>query len=72
MIDAVTYAIREEHITEIIDVATLTGAALVALGNDVTAVVTNNDSFYKELEKAFISTERKCGIYLILMITKHL
>ena len=59
MIDAVTYAIREEHITEIIDVATLTGAALVALGNDVTAVVTNNDSFYKELEKAFISTGEK-------------
>ena len=61
MIDAVTYAIREEHITEIIDVATLTGAALVALGNDVTAVVTNNDSFYKELEKAFISTGEKMG-----------
>ena len=59
MIDAVTYAIREEHITEIIDVATLTGVALVALGNDVTAVVTNNDSFYKELEKAFISTGEK-------------
>lgn len=59
MIDAVTYAIRKEHITEIIDVATLTGAALVALGNDVTAVVTNNDSFYKELEKAFISTGEK-------------
>lgn len=59
MIDAVTYVIREEHITEIIDVATLTGAALVALGNDVTAVVTNNDSFYKELEKAFISTGEK-------------
>lgn len=59
MIDAVTYAIREEHITEIIDVATLTGAALVALGNDVTAVVTNNDNFYKELEKAFISTGEK-------------
>ena len=59
MIDAVTYAIREEHITEIIYVATLTGAALVALGNDVTAVVTNNDSFYKELEKAFISTGEK-------------
>lgn len=59
MIDAVTYAIREEHITEIIDVATLTGAALVALGNDVTAVITNNDSFYKELEKAFISTGEK-------------
>ena len=59
MIDAVTYAIREEHVTEVIDVATLTGAALVALGNDVTAVVTNNNGFYKELEKAFTATGEK-------------
>lgn len=59
MIDAVTYAIKEENVTEIIDVATLTGAALVALGNDVTAVVTNSNTFYKELEKAFTSTGEK-------------
>ncbi|MDO4535985.1 MAG: leucyl aminopeptidase [Clostridium perfringens] len=59
MIDAVTYAIREEKVTEVIDVATLTGAALVALGNDVTAVVTNSDDFYKELEKAFTLTGEK-------------
>lgn len=59
MIDAITYAIRKEKVTEIIDVATLTGAALVALGNDVTAVVTNNNPFYKELEKAFTATGEK-------------
>lgn len=59
LIDAVTYAIRKENVTEIIDVATLTGAALVALGSDVTAVITNNNPFYKELEKAFTSTGEK-------------
>lgn len=50
--DAVTYIIRKENVKEIIDIATLTGAALVALGGTTTAVVTNNESFYKELENA--------------------
>lgn len=50
--DAVTYAIRKEKVTEIIDVATLTGAALVALGTSTTAVVTNNDAFLERLMTA--------------------
>lgn len=59
LVDAVTYIIEKEQATEIIDVATLTGAALVALGTDVTAIVTNNTEFYKELEVAFTSTGEK-------------
>ncbi|QAA30704.1 leucyl aminopeptidase [Clostridium manihotivorum] len=50
--DAVTYIIRKEKVNEVIDLATLTGAALVALGTTTTAVVTNNDKFYEELVKA--------------------
>jgi leucyl aminopeptidase len=50
--DAVTYIIREEKAKEVIDLATLTGAALVALGGTTTAVITNNEEFYKELEEA--------------------
>ncbi len=50
--DAVTYAIEKEKVTRIIDVATLTGAALVALGTTTTAVVTNNEAFYEELQAA--------------------
>jgi leucyl aminopeptidase len=50
--DAVTYIIRKENVNEVIDLATLTGAALVALGTTTTAVVTNKDSFYEELAKA--------------------
>ena len=50
LIDAVTYAIEKENVTEVIDLATLTGACLVALGETTTGVITNNQDFYKELE----------------------
>ena len=50
--DAVTYTIQKEKVTKIIDVATLTGAVLVALGTEYTGVVTNNQDFYKELTTA--------------------
>lgn len=52
LIDAIHYVIEKEKVSEVIDVATLTGAALVALGTTTTAVVTNNQEFYKELENA--------------------
>jgi leucyl aminopeptidase len=52
LVDAVHYIIEKEKASKVIDVATLTGAALVALGTTTTAVVTNNDEFYKELETA--------------------
>ena len=47
--DAVTYIIEKEKASKVVDVATLTGAALVALGTTTTAVVSNNDEFYNEL-----------------------
>ena len=50
--DAITYAIEKEKVTRIIDLATLTGAALVALGTSTTAVVTNNQDFYEVLQAA--------------------
>lgn len=50
--DAVTYIIRKEKVDKVIDVATLTGAVLVALGETTTGVITNNQSFYDELIKA--------------------
>ncbi|WP_375792460.1 leucyl aminopeptidase [Clostridium chauvoei] len=51
LVDAVHYIIENENAKEIIDVATLTGAALHALGETTTAVVTNNEEFYKELKE---------------------
>lgn len=49
--DAVTFAKTYEP-TAIIDVATLTGGVLVALGTDVTGCLTNDDTLYRSLEAA--------------------
>lgn len=50
--DAVYYAVEKENAKKIIDVATLTGAALIALGLTTTAAITNNDGLYKDIEEA--------------------
>ncbi|OQY42771.1 MAG: leucyl aminopeptidase [Fusobacteriia bacterium 4572_74] len=52
LIDAVHYIINHENVKEVIDVATLTGAVLVALGMTTTGVLANNDEMYKKLEEA--------------------
>ena len=52
LIDAITYIIRNENVTEVIDVATLTGGIIVALGHDATGVFTNTDRMYENLEIA--------------------
>ncbi|WP_072280224.1 leucyl aminopeptidase [Alkalithermobacter thermoalcaliphilus] len=52
LVDAVNYVIEKENVSKVLDIATLTGAALVALGTITTAVVSNNDNFYLQLEKA--------------------
>lgn len=59
LIDAVHYIIEKEKVTKVIDVATLTGAALVALGVTTTAVIANNDEFYKDLESASFKADEK-------------
>ncbi|OOO00476.1 MAG: leucyl aminopeptidase [Epulopiscium sp. Nele67-Bin004] len=59
LVDAVTYAIRKENVTKIIDIATLTGAVLVALGDVATGVVTNDDEFYSQLVEASTTTDEK-------------
>ncbi len=50
LIDAIHYAIEREHAAKIIDIATLTGAAVAALGTSISAVVTNDQDWYNELE----------------------
>ncbi|MEG0844461.1 MAG: leucyl aminopeptidase [Romboutsia sp.] len=50
--DAVYYIVNNEKVTKVVDIATLTGAAVVALGSVATPIVTNNDDFYSELESA--------------------
>ena len=50
--DAAYYVVSNENASKVIDIATLTGAALVALGTSTTAVVSNRDNFYKLVEDA--------------------
>lgn len=52
LIDAVYYAINKEKANKVVDIATLTGAAVVALGDVATPVLTNNDEFYTLLDEA--------------------
>lgn len=52
LVDAVYYAINKEKVTKVVDIATLTGAVMVALGRDVSGVVTNNEEFLGSLQKA--------------------
>jgi leucyl aminopeptidase len=59
LVDAVHYIIEKEKVNKVIDVATLTGAALVALGVTTTAVISNNDEFYKDLESASVKADEK-------------
>lgn len=59
LVDAVHYIIEKEKVTKVVDVATLTGAALVALGTTTTAVISNDDEFYKDLEKAGLQSGEK-------------
>lgn len=50
--DAVYYIIKHEGVKEVVDVATLTGACVVALGEFYTGAFTNNKELYGRLEKA--------------------
>ncbi|PID67343.1 MAG: leucyl aminopeptidase [Fusobacteriales bacterium] len=50
--DALTYIIRKEKVDEVMDAATLTGAIMIALGEDVTGVFTNDDKAAKKLISA--------------------
>ena len=52
--DAVWFA-QQKGAKKIIDVATLTGAMVMALGKEYTGAFTNNEKFYKDFKKA---TER--------------
>lgn len=54
--DGMTYA-QELGANKLIDVATLTGAAIVAFADVTTGVITNNEAFYSELQAASKRTD---------------
>ncbi len=57
LIDAVTYAQRDFKANKIIDLATLTGAIIVSLGDHITGVFGNNSQFSKD----FMEVAEKYG-----------
>ncbi len=59
LIDAIHYAISREKVNKILDIATLTGAAVGALGNKISAVVTNDDAWLEKLKTASEYTGEK-------------
>ena len=56
--DGITYAQRNGA-KYLVDIATLTGACLVALGNTYTGVFTNDEDYYKVVEKAMKEADEK-------------
>ncbi|MBD8007519.1 leucyl aminopeptidase [Bacillus norwichensis] len=49
--DAITYA-KMHGADRLVDVATLTGGVIIALGLDKTGAITNNEEFYQEVKEA--------------------
>ena len=52
LVDAVHYIINNEKVNSVVDVATLTGAALVALGTTTTAALSNNEVLFGKMDNA--------------------
>lgn len=52
LVDAIHYIIEKEKVSNVLDIATLTGAAVVALGDTTTAALSNNEDFYNEIAEA--------------------
>lgn len=59
LVDAVNYIIEKEHAKKVVDIATLTGAVLSALGTTATGVVSNNDFFFNRLDMASKACDEK-------------
>ncbi len=53
--DAVTYA-KQQGANYIVDVATLTGGVIIALGKDKTGALTNNETFFETFLEASVET----------------
>ena len=59
LMDALSYAVEHEKVTHIVDLATLTGAILVALGTITTGLFANDD----KLANAILKATEKSGEY---------
>lgn len=51
--DAVAYAIKDQGVTRVLDIATLTGAVVSLLGFSIGGVLCDDDQLYEDFEQAF-------------------
>lgn len=51
LIDCIAYALKEGA-TKLVDIATLTGACVIALGSTTTGLISNNEEFVKDVKVA--------------------
>ncbi len=51
--DAVSYAVKNEHVTELLDIATLTGAVVNMLGFTIGGAICDNDKWFHEFYEAY-------------------
>lgn len=59
LVDAIYYAHSELGATHLIDICTLTGACVVALGEEITGVMTTDEELWNSLSKAVVETGDK-------------
>lgn len=57
--DAITYAIQREHVTKILDIATLTGAVVAMFGFSTAGVMCDDEEWYKAFERAANSSAER-------------
>jgi leucyl aminopeptidase len=55
--DAIAYVVKNYKPARLIDIATLTGACVVALGHDYTGLMTNDDKFSRQLVRSSNETD---------------
>ena len=60
LIDAMAYAIKKFKPQLLIDLATLTGACVVALGEKIAAVFSHNDNLAASITAAGLTTHERC------------
>ncbi len=58
--DAMTYAIRVEKATKVVDICTLTGACVVALGEEFAGIVTKEDELWDKVLSSSKKTLEPC------------
>lgn len=51
--DAVSYAIRKEHVSKVLDIATLTGAVTNLFGFTIGGVIADHEELFEEFQRAY-------------------